>query len=414
MTSSETPQWLLGAVAPLAERFTLAGHELYLVGGVVRDMELGRHVEGADLDCTTDARPEQTLALLEGLATAIWRQGERFGTIGAKVAGYDFEVTTFRADAYDPTSRKPVVTFGDSIRDDLARRDFTVNAMALRLPDLVLIDPFLGKADLGAGVLRTPLAPEISFSDDPLRMLRAARFAAGYGLRPTSELTSAARQMADRLGIVSVERVWQELSKLLRLPDPSAGLDLLVETGLSSFVVAELAGAGPPGLARVAAAPPDPVLRLVALLQTEERVRLRLRALRASSAELDRGTRLARWWERLPAVWPTDPDAASRAERELLVGAGPVADDLLELLAAVGEQSSAERLGERAAAEPDLVDLHPPLDGDAVMARLGLDPGPEVGAALAALREARLAGGPLDEATAFEVLDGWFARRTAD
>src|SRR5690606_29657682 len=174
---------ILDDVRPLAERFEAAGHAVYLVGGIVRDLVLGRATHGADLDLTTDARPGETRAVLQGWADAVWDQGAAFGTIGARKGGTVFEITTHRAEAYREDSRKPHVVYSDDVTDDLSRRDFTVNAMALRVPDLELIDPYGGVDDLAAGVLRTPLAPEVSFSDDPLRMLRAARFIAGYGLR---------------------------------------------------------------------------------------------------------------------------------------------------------------------------------------------------------------------------------------
>src|SRR4051794_36368834 len=165
---------------------------------------------GRDIDLTTDARPDETKRLVKGWAESVWTQGERFGTIGCRKDGWDFEITTHRAEAYDPDSRKPTVEFSGAVEADLSRRDFTVNAMALALPEPVLIDPFGGADDLAAGRLRTPLSPEVSFSDDPLRMLRAARFIAGYGLEPVPELTAAVEEMAPRLDIVSAERIRDE------------------------------------------------------------------------------------------------------------------------------------------------------------------------------------------------------------
>src|SRR3954464_14876712 len=218
-----------------------ADRRLYLVGGIVRDLLGGREIERPDIDLTTDARPEETKRILEGWADAVWTQGERFGTIGAKRDGRTFEITTHRADAYDPSSRKPDVAFGDDIDADLARRDFTVNAMALALPEPRLIDPFDGSVDLHAHRLRTPLSPEVSFTDDPLRMLRAARFLAGYGLQPDADLVEAVRANAHRLEIVSVERIRDELDKLMVVPDPSAGLWFVVDTGLADLFLPELA-----------------------------------------------------------------------------------------------------------------------------------------------------------------------------
>ncbi|HEV3402335.1 MAG TPA: CCA tRNA nucleotidyltransferase, partial [Acidimicrobiales bacterium] len=198
---------LLDELAPLAERFAGAGRRLYLVGGSVRDAILGRSLEEIDLDFTTNARPDETKALVDGWADSVWTQGERFGTIGAARGGRRYEITTHRAEAYAPDSRKPDVAFADAVEADLSRRDFTVNAMALALPDATLVDPFGGIGDLATHRLRTPLAPAESFADDPLRMLRAARFIAGYELVPDLELLHAVRGLRSRLDIVSAERI---------------------------------------------------------------------------------------------------------------------------------------------------------------------------------------------------------------
>ena len=232
---------ILEETRPLAERFAAAGRRLYLVGGIVRDLLLDRDLDRPDLDFTTDARPEETRAIAGPLAEAIWDQGERFGTIGVQHGGRTWEITTHRAEAYDPASRKPSVTFGDRVEDDLARRDFTVNAMALTLPDAVLVDPYDGVADLLVHHrLRTPLTPEESFGDDPLRMMRAARFIAGYGLKPDPALVEAAATMATRLEVVSAERIRDELHKLLAVDDPAAGLWFLHDTGLFEHFLPEI------------------------------------------------------------------------------------------------------------------------------------------------------------------------------
>jgi poly(A) polymerase len=240
---------VLEELAPLAHRFSDAGHRLYLVGGTVRDLLVGSDNERFDLDLTTDARPDQIKACLRGWADAIWTQGERFGTIGAQfvnpATGVErtYEVTTFRTEAYNDESRKPHVTFGEHLEEDLGRRDFTINAMAI---DVVsgdtpsLVDPFGGVADLAGRVLRTPLGPDISFSDDPLRMLRAARFIAGYGLEPDQALLDAVQQMAPRLSIVSPERIRDELDKLITVDHPSTGLWFLVDSGLADQFLPEL------------------------------------------------------------------------------------------------------------------------------------------------------------------------------
>ncbi|YAL83275.1 CCA tRNA nucleotidyltransferase [Dermacoccaceae bacterium W4C1] len=222
----------------VGELFTAAGHQIALVGGPVRDAFLGR--DSHDLDLTTSARPEEIEALLERWGDATWDMGRAFGTIGARRGDVVVEVTTYRADAYEQESRKPIVAFGDDLDADLVRRDFTVNAMAMRLPDLTFVDPYDGLADLAQGRLRTPSTPQISFSDDPLRMMRAARFVAQLGFTPAPEVVAAMTEMAERIQIVSAERVRDELVKLLLAPQPRAGLALLVQTGLASQVLPEL------------------------------------------------------------------------------------------------------------------------------------------------------------------------------
>ncbi len=236
---------VLEATAPVAERFEVAGKRLYLVGGPVRDVIAGRPGGGepspeADIDLTTDATPDEIELLVGDLAEAVWTQGRRFGTIGFLRAGRRFEITTHRAEAYAPESRKPEVRFGNDIETDLSRRDFTVNAMALSLPELKLVDPFDGIGDIAARRLRTPLDPEVAFSDDPLRMLRAARFIAGYELEPDAALVKAVETERSRLEIVSRERIRDELDKLLLLPVPTEGLWFIVRTGLAEEFLPEL------------------------------------------------------------------------------------------------------------------------------------------------------------------------------
>lgn len=225
-------------LSKLGDIFQGAGFELALVGGPVRDAMLGR--TAPDIDLTSSARPDDILRLLKPIATATWDVGRAFGTIAAKIDGYQVEVTTYRADSYDPDTRKPTVEFGDQLESDLVRRDFTVNAMALRLPQRVFVDPHSGLRDLLDGVLRTPSAPQVSFSDDPLRMLRAARFTAQLGFEIEPATFAAMTEMGDRLEIVSAERVRDELSKLLLAQRPSLGLEVLVSSGLAERVLPEL------------------------------------------------------------------------------------------------------------------------------------------------------------------------------
>jgi poly(A) polymerase len=226
---------VLAELAPLAERFREANARLYLVGGTVRDLLLDRATGELDFDLTTDALPEQTKKLVSGWADAVWTAGERFGTISLQKDGRTYEITTHRAEAYSPDSRKPDVQFSLDIGTDLSRRDFTVNAMALEItadaPDLV--DPFGGVADLLSKTLRTPLSPSESFSDDPLRMMRAARFMSALQLQPVPELVDAVRAMHERLTIISAERVRNELDRLMVTDHPSLGLWFLVDTGLA-------------------------------------------------------------------------------------------------------------------------------------------------------------------------------------
>ncbi|HEU5107702.1 MAG TPA: CCA tRNA nucleotidyltransferase, partial [Micromonosporaceae bacterium] len=231
-------------VSPVADelgrRFAEAGYELHLVGGSVRDALLGRL--GDDLDFCTDARPDDTLRVLAGWAEATWETGREFGTIGAHRHGLRLEITTYRAEAYDGVSRNPVVAYGDSLLDDLRRRDFTVNAMAVSLPDHRFTDPYGGLADLAGKVLRTPDTPRRSFADDPLRMLRAARFAAQLRFAVAPPVLAAMTEMAADLGRITAERIRDEFVKLICGADPVAGLRLLVGTGLADEFLPELSG----------------------------------------------------------------------------------------------------------------------------------------------------------------------------
>ena len=226
------------AAGALGRRFADAGHELSLVGGPVRDVFLG--TAPGDLDLTTDATPEQVLALVEGWADHIWTIGIAFGTVGVRKGSAIFEITTYRSEAYSLKSRKPDVVYGTSLIEDLSRRDFTINAMAARLPSCEFVDPFGGLDALRARELRTPGTPETSFSDDPLRILRAARFVAKLGLHVAQDVRAAMTAMADRLDIVSAERITAELTKLMLTPDPAAGIDLLVQTGVADLVLPEV------------------------------------------------------------------------------------------------------------------------------------------------------------------------------
>jgi poly(A) polymerase len=222
----------------LGEKFSKNGFEISLVGGPVRDAVLGKLVK--DLDLTTNAKPEEIQKCLKGWADSIWDVGIKFGTVGAKVKDYVFEITTYRTEQYEDTSRKPSVEFGKTLEEDLARRDFTINAMALRLPNFELVDIYNGLTDLNNKILRTPLDAQISFSEDPLRMLRAARFMSKLDLKPQADLVEAMKTLADRLKIVSMERINDEFNKLLLTDKPRPGIELLVETGVAEHFLPEL------------------------------------------------------------------------------------------------------------------------------------------------------------------------------
>jgi len=455
---------------PLAERFADAGHRLYLVGGIVRDLLLGRDLDRPDLDFTTDAHPDDIRRITAPLAEALWDQGARFGTIGAQINGRTWEITTHRADAYDPSSRKPAVTFGEHVEDDLARRDFTVNAMALTLPEPSLVDPYDGMADLLVNKrLRTPLTPQESFSDDPLRMLRAARFVAGYHLEPDPDLVRAAAAMAHRLEVVSAERIRDELHKLLVVEEPAAGLWFLHDTGLFEHFLPEI-----PALrleqdpihrhkdvlthtiavvgnvqARKADGSPNLVTRLAALLHDIAKprtrgygpkgvtfhhhevvgarmARSRLQALRESTEVVEDVTRLVELHLRFHGYGEGDGGWTDSAVRRFVRDAGPLLDELVELTRcdcttrnerkARVLQRRMDALVERIARlreQEELAAIRPDLDGNAVMALLGIGPGREVGEAMRYLLELRLDEGPLGEEEAARRLREWWAARAS-
>jgi poly(A) polymerase len=454
-------------IALLAERFAAAGHELALVGGPVRDAFLGRAV--TDLDFTTDATPDEILAIVEPVADAHWDIGREFGTIGARLGDAVVEITTYRADAYDGASRKPAVAFGTTLEEDLARRDFTVNAMALRLPECVLVDPTGGVEDLLAGVLRTPGAPERSFGDDPLRMMRAARFTAQLGFRIDDAAAAAAAGMAESIGIVSRERVSEELRKLMLAARPSDGIRVLVDTGVAEQVLPEIPALrleidehahhkdvyehSLTALDRAIVLEserghePSLVLRLAVLLHdigkpATRRIEpgglvsfhhhdvlgaklatKRLRELRFDNdtvkavAELIRlhlrffGYAEGTWSDSAVRRYVRDAgdllewlhilsraDVTTRNQRKANALAAAY-DELEERIATLGE-------------EEELAAIRPDLDGEQIMAILGLTPGREVGEAYRFLLELRLDEGELGYDTARNRLLAWWSART--
>jgi poly(A) polymerase len=448
------------ATEELARRFAGAGKTLFLVGGSVRDALFpGAADKGSDFDLTTDARPDEIERLVRGWADDVWTQGARFGTIGARKGSRVYEITTHRAEAYVPDSRKPEVTFGDDIEVDLSRRDFTINALALRLPDMELIDPFDGLGDLAAGRLRTPLDPEVSFADDPLRMLRAARFAARFSLEPDPALVDAVRHMHGRLSIVSAERIRDELDKMIMVDVPSKALWFVVRTGLADEFFPELPAMAleqdpihrhkdvlAHTLAVVDKTSKNRLLRLAALFHDigkprtrtisdggvsfhhhevvgARMTRTRMEALRYPSSDVDTVVRLVELHLRFHTYrlgW-TD-----KAVRRYVRDAGPLLDMLNELTRcdcttrnASKARALARRMDELEAriaelrAQEELDSLRPDLDGNQVMEVLDLKPGRAVGEAMGFLMELRLDEGPLGEEEAARRLREWWAERNA-
>lgn len=409
---------VLEAAAPLTDAFQAAGRKLFLVGGVVRDHWLGIERHDNDLDATTDARPPEIKALVAPLADVVWTQGERFGTIGCTIDGRMYEITTHRTEVYTADSRKPEVAFGERIDDDLARRDFTVNAMAIDLVERDLVDPFDGRGDLARRILRTPLEPEIAFSEDPLRMLRAARFHAGYSLEPTPELVVAVAAMGERMSIVSAERVREELDKLLRLPEPGPGLRFLHRTGLMRYIVPELADASATMVdgvgRRITAVEASSAHRWAALLLDVADPYARLAALRSSGHHTEAVSTLVQ-----AGRWLDDelvPHGAAEVRRAAASSRIPI-DEMVAFVRAIRyadgrdlgavERLSAELVALRRA-EPDLDAPMSPLTGDDVIELLGIDEGPDVGRAMDWLREQRFVEGPLDPDKAAERLAVWW------
>ncbi len=457
----------LARIAPVTEelgrRFGAAGEEIALVGGPVRDAMLGRLHN--DLDFTTSARPEVTERLVKGWAEATWDIGRDFGTIGCRRGEWQVEITTYRSEAYDPESRKPKVKYGDSLVGDLARRDFTVNAMALSLPEQVLEDPFGGIVDLAHQVLRTPGRPEDSFSDDPLRMMRAARFSAQLGFTVDPAVQAAIVGMAERISIVSAERVRDELVKLLLAPDPVRGLRLLVETGLATHVLPELPAlalerdehhrhkdvyehtlivleqsmdleprlGGPDFIARFAALMHDigkPRTRRFADdgvvtfhhhdVVGAKMTRKRMQALKFPKDQIDAVARLVELHLRFHGYG--SGEWTDSAVRRYVRDAGDQLARLHVLTRAdctTRNQRKADRLRrtydeleERIAKlseEEELAAIRPDLDGNQIMEVLGIGPGRQVGEAYRFLLELRLDQGPMSEDDAKTALREWAA-----
>ncbi len=462
-------QPVLDELEPLTARFRAAGHRLYLVGGTVRDLLAGAPTEEIDFDFTTDAHPDAIKKVLKGWADAVWTQGEKFGTIGAKKGDRPYEITTHRAEAYHEDSRKPEVEFSDQVEADLSRRDFTINAMALELTadTPTLVDPYGGAADLATRVLRTPLAPEVSFSDDPLRMLRAARFIARFNATPAPELVAAVQEMHPRLAIVSAERIRDELDKLVTLPHPTAGLWFAIDTGLAEQFLPELPSmrleqdpihqhkdvlthtlavmenVRPPSEQPEGRPPFDfRRTRLAALFHDVGKprtrgyqkgkgvtfhhhdavgarmTRKRMEALRYSNDDVEAVTELVALHLRFHTYSMGWTDSAVR---RYVRDAGPLLHELNVLTrcdCTTRNERKALQLSRRMddlevriaelAAKEELAAIRPELNGAQVMDQLGVGPGPVVGKALAFLLEIRLDEGMLGDAEIRSRLDHWW------
>jgi len=461
-------------VRRLAHHFERAGHELYLVGGSVRDALMGRL--GHDLDYTTSARPDEIEALVRKVTKVVWDVGRAFGTIACRITeddgtAWQVEITTFRADSYVDHSRKPEVVFGDHLGGDLVRRDFTVNAMALRTVDGELLDPFGGLVDLHAGVISTPAAAELSFSDDPLRMMRAARFTSQLGFRPDADVVAAMTAMASRITIVSAERIRDELVKLLLTDNPRPGLNLLVETGLAEIVLPELPALRMErdehnrhkdvyehtltvleqaiALEAERGHAPDLVNRLAALFHDIGKPRTRrfepggkvsfhhhdvvgakmaakrMQELHFSNDEIKAVAKLIELHLRFHGYG--DGQWTDSAVRRYVRDAG----DQLERLHILTRSDCTTRNQRKAqslrrayeelewridelAAQEELDAIRPDLDGSRIMELLGIGPGPVVGEAYRFLMERRMDDGPLGEERATKELLAWWAARDAD
>ncbi|EHR53880.1 tRNA adenylyltransferase [Saccharomonospora marina XMU15] len=452
----------------LAARFAERGHRLYLVGGSVRDALLGRL--SPDLDFTTDARPQQVQQVVAGWAEAVWDTGIEFGTVGAARHGTTLEITTFRAESYDRVGRHPEVAFGDTIEGDLVRRDFTVNAMAIELSTKTFVDPHNGLEALAQRTLDTPATPEESFADDPLRMLRAARFVAQLGFEPAPRVIAAMRDMSSEIARITAERVQAELSKLLLGVAPRRGIELMVDTGLAEHVLPEVPGmrlaidehhqhkdvyqhsltvldqAIELETAHEPKLEPDLVLRLAALLHDigkpatrrfepgggvsfhhhevvgAKLARKRLRALRYPKDVVSDVSQLVFLHLRFHGYGKGE--WTDSAVRRYVTDAGPLLPRLHKLVRAdcttrnkrkaFALQRAYDDLEERIARieqEEDLARVRPDLDGNEIMRILGIEPGPLVGKAWSHLKEVRLDRGPLEHDEAVAELRRWAAEQ---
>lgn len=403
---------IVNTAADLTNLFKDNGFRLYFVGGIVRDLLLGYKPDVQDLDCTTDASPKEIKRIVQPIADAVWLQGERFGTVGMRVNGTNYEITTHRAESYVDDSRKPVVNFSTNLSDDLIRRDFTVNAMAVDTATGELFDPYGGVKDLEEMTLRTPMDPEESFTDDPLRILRAARFIAAYGFSPTGDLLQAAQKISERLNIVSIERIRDEIFRLLSVEDPRLGLKFLSASKTASYVF--------PEVFELSEERQEMLFNQVSLVEAEPLMRLavfkemipdsRLRSFRLSSKELVYVEKIR---NALVLLEKNDQNDWSDAKfRRLAFDTEGALDDVVRIwerifpknLTVINELKRLNEAGEFTTFEPF-------FDGETIMNELGIEPGPDVGTVTDWLINLRIEEGSLSEEQVKQKLHIWWDQK---
>ncbi len=403
---------IVNTAADLTNLFKDNGFRLYFVGGIVRDLLLGYKPDVQDLDCTTDASPKEIKRIVQPIADAVWLQGERFGTVGMRVNGTNYEITTHRAESYVDDSRKPVVNFSTNLSDDLIRRDFTVNAMAVDTATGELFDLYGGVKDLEEMTLRTPMDPEESFTDDPLRILRAARFIAAYGFSPTGDLLQAAQKISERLNIVSIERIRDEIFRLLSVEDPRLGLKFLSASKTASYVF--------PEVFELSEERQEMLFNQVSLVEAEPLMRLavfkemipdsRLRSFRLSSKELVYVEKIR---NALVLLEKNDQNDWSDAKfRRLAFDTEGALDDVVRIwerifpknLTVINELKRLNEAGE-------FTTFKPFFDGETIMNELGIEPGPDVGTVTDWLINLRIEEGSLSEEQVKQKLHIWWDQK---
>ena len=405
-------QTIIQQVDEVRRTFESAGKKIYLVGGIVRDLYgNATNIQNLDIDLTTNATPEEIKAIIKPIADNLWLSGEKFGTIGAHVNGKTIEITTHRSESYLSDSRKPIVEFSQQIEEDLSRRDFTVNSMAIDLSSKELIDPFNGQKDFADGVLRTPLNPDISFSEDPLRMLRAARFTCRFELTPTKKMVQSMKALAPRLEIVSPERIREEFDKFLEVRNPEPGFKLLLKTKIYKLFLPEIndkenirKNGGYRSLSQL---PIDPLVRLAALLlnTSAKECEYRMKKLKYSNERISQ-TQLLIQSTKTIETKPID----NESYRKWYFQTADLRDKAIEL-AKINKKSKkiiSEMEKTKISLEHELHDFSVPLTGAEIMELLKIQEGPEVGEALQYLQEIRFQKGPITQGEAEKAIRNWW------